>query len=331
MHILVTGGGGFLGQHIVSQLQQRGHTVRILARSAYPALAAQGVDCQQGNLADADAVHASCAGIDAVFHVAAKAGIWGSRAAFQQANVTGTENIIAACRAHGIRYLVHTSTPSVVYNGQPLANADESLPLTQDCPCHYPTSKAVAERLVLAANSESLRTVALRPHLIWGAGDTHLVPRVVAQARAGRLRIIGEGKNRVDLTHVANAAHAHLLALDNLLADGPASGRAYFLSDNAPVALWEWINSLLRALDIPPVTRRISLRSARSLGAFAEALWATFPLRGEPPMTRFVAVELAKDHWFNIEAAQRDLGYHPVVSPQDGLEELLASLRMAQR
>ncbi|MDR2863482.1 MAG: NAD-dependent epimerase/dehydratase family protein [Puniceicoccales bacterium] len=331
MKILVTGGGGFLGQALVRQLLARGDTVRILTRSAQPALAATGVQCLRGDIADATVTRTACEGQDAVFHTAAKAGVWGREEAFYSTNVTGTQNILDACAAARVPFLIHTSTPSVVYNGRPLAGVDETRPLTRACPCPYPLTKAEAERRVLAANGSTLRTVALRPHLIWGAGDPHLVPRVVQQARAGRLRIIGDGLNRVDLTHVANAAHAHLLALDALQRpNAAAAGRAYFISDGAPVTLWAWINALLERLGIPPVTRRTTLGVARGIGAVAELLWRVLPLHGEPPLTRFVAVELAEDHWFDINAARQDLGYAPVADNAAALDALVAELRISR-
>jgi nucleoside-diphosphate-sugar epimerase len=195
----------------------------------------------------------------------------------------------------------------------------------------------MAEREVLAANSATLRTIALRPHLIWGVGDPHLVPRVLARARSGRLRIVGSGQNRVDMVHVENVVDAHLLA-EQALADGDtaegretdrrsAGGRAFFITNDEPVVLWEWINALLRALGERPIERRISLGSASTIGRACEIAWRLFRLAGEPPMTRFIAAELAKDHWFNITAARRDLGYVPRISMAQGTAELIDSLR----
>lgn len=330
---LVTGGTGFLGRRLVERLLDDGRSVTVLARRPAPDLAARGVRFICASLDDAAAVQAACAGVETIFHTAAKVGVWGRYDDFFRTNVLGTRALLAGARTHGVKRFVHTSTPSVVYNGQSLANANESLPLTTACPSPYPLTKAIAEREVLAVNSAPLRTVALRPHLIWGVGDPHLVPRVLARARAGRLRIVGDGTNRVDMVHVANAVDAHLaaeqaLTQSNLLGDIPsAAGRAYFITNDEPVALWEWINALLVALGEPPVTRRLSLGTASAIGAVCESLWRVLPLHGEPPMTRFIAAELAKDHWFNLAAARRDLGYVPRVSMAAGTAELVAALR----
>ncbi len=339
---LVTGGTGFLGRRLVERLLAAGRPVTVLGRTPAPDLVARGVRFVSASLDDTSAVTAACAGVATVFHVAAKVGVWGRYEDFYRTNVLGTRALLAGCRAHGVKHLVYTSTPSVVYNGRSLAGADESLPLTTSCPSPYPVTKALAEAEVLAANTASLRTIALRPHLIWGVGDPHLVPRVLARARAGRLRIVGSGENRVDMVHVANAVDAHLLAETALsechlrhdpapTAPRRADGRAFFITNGEPVVLWDWINDLLRALGEPPVTRRIPLGAARAVGAVCETLWRTLPLAGEPPMTRFIAAELAKDHWFDLGAARRDLGYTPRVTMTQGTAELVEHLRAERR
>ncbi len=323
--VLVTGGHGFLGQAIVRRCLDRGYRVRVLGRTA-PATPHSRIEFHRGDVADLVAVQSAVRGCEHIFHVAAKAGFWGARADYLKANVLGTEHIITAAQQYGSRTLVHTSTPSVVFNGQPFRGADESLPYGRDWLCHYGETKAMAERLALAAASRELKVCALRPHLIWGPGDNHLFPRILARARAGKLRIVGDGQNQVDVTHVDTAADAHLGALDALLA-GRANGQIYFLSQGAPVKLWEFINRLLIGAGEPPVKRSLSLRSAYAIGAMLEAAWSVLPLRGEPPMTRFVAIELAKDHWFNVTAAQRDLGLKPSVDTWSALDRLAATLR----
>jgi nucleoside-diphosphate-sugar epimerase len=323
---LVTGGTGFLGGRIVERLLREGRPVTVLGRTPAPALEARGVRFVRAALDDAAAVRAACAGIETVYHVAAKVGIWGPYEEFFRTNVLGTRALLAGAREQGVKYFVHTSTPSVVYNGEDLRNADESLPLTERCPSSYPLTKAIAEREVLAANAPDFRTVALRPHLIWGVGDPHLVPRLLARARAGRLRIVGTGANRVDMVHVDNAVDAHLLA-EAALRRNRAAGRPYFITNAEPVRLWDWINGLLQAVGEPPVTKRISAGAASAAGALCEAAWKLLPLRGEPPMTRFVAAELAKDHWFDPAAARRDLDYVPRVTMAAGTAELVRALK----
>jgi nucleoside-diphosphate-sugar epimerase len=322
MNVLVTGGGGFLGGAIVRWLLERGHRVRSLCRGNYPELEALGVELHRGDVADADAATAAAAGCEAVFHVAAKAGFWGPYAEYHRSNVQGTANIIAACRKHGVAKLIHTSTPSVVHAGGDIEGGDESLPYPEHFESPYPKSKAIAERMVIEANGASLATVALRPHLIWGPGDTNLVPRVVARARAGSLRMVGSTPRRIDTTYIDNAAEAHLLACERLGPGAPCAGRAYFISQGDPVPLHEFVNRVLVAAGVPPVDRHVPFAVAYALGAVLEGAYKLLPLRGEPAMTRFLARQFSTAHWFNITAARRDLGYEPRVSIDEGLIRL---------
>ena len=326
MKALVTGGGGFLGGAVVRQLRQHGREVRSFTRSAYPWLDELGVEQVLGDLADPVAVENAVAGVDGVYHVAARAGVWGRYADYFATNVTGTENVIAACRKHGVRRLVYTSTPSVVHAGGDIAGANESLPYPPHYAAAYPETKALAEKAVLAANGPALATVALRPHLIWGPGDPHLIPRIVERAKAGKLRRIGSRPVTVDVTYVDNAAEAHLLAA-NALASGTAAGKAYFVSNGEPIDLWEFINRVLAAAGVPPVTRTVSVWKAKLAGRLLEWTYRVLPLPGEPPMTRFVAEQLSTSHWYDITAARRDLGYEPRVTVEEGLARLGAKLR----
>ena len=328
MNILVTGGGGFLGQALCRALLAQGHAVTSFSRSRHPALDALGVRQLQGDLADRDAVLAGFAeGFDAVLHNAAKAGTWGSQRSYFDANVTGTRNVIAACRAHGIGKLVHTSTPSVVHRAtHPVegASADE-VPYGEGVKAHYAATKIIAEREVLAANDAALATVALRPRLIWGPGDTQILPKLVARARSGRLRLVGNGDNLVDTTYIDNAAQAHVAALEHLHPGAACAGRAYFISNGEPWPLREVLNGLLRAADAPEVRKTIPFRVAYALGAACEGAWSALPLSGEPPMTRFLAEQLSTAHWYSMAPATRDFGYVPKVSMMEGLERLRAS------
>jgi nucleoside-diphosphate-sugar epimerase len=322
MKALVTGGGGFLGGVIARMLRERGNEVRSFSRGDYPALTALGVEQFRGALEDPQAVNKAAVGCDIVFHVAAKAGIWGSYRDFHQANVAGTEHVISACRNNGIARLVYTSSPSVVFDGSDVEGGNESLPYPAAYEAHYPATKALAEQLALAANSPELAVTALRPHLIWGPGDNHLVPRIIAKGRAGKLRRIGICPNMVDTVYVDNAARAHLQAADMLSPGSAVAGKAYFISNGEPLPLWEMVNRILAAAGIPPVTRSIPPQLAFTIGCICESLWGLLHLPGEPPMTRFVAHELASAHWFDISAARRDFGYNPAISIDEGLERL---------
>lgn len=322
MKALVTGGGGFLGGAIVDRLLARGDSVRSLARGTYPALAAKGVECFRGDLADYEAVAKAVEGCDIVFHVAAKAGVSGAWLDYHRANVDGTSNVLFACAAHGIKKLVFTSSPSVTFDGRDQCGIDESEPYPTTFLGHYSHTKAIAEQMVLEANGDKLATVALRPHLVWGPGDNHLVPRLAARARARRLRIVGDGKNLIDSTYIDNAADAHLLAAERLDVGSTVAGKAYFISNDEPTAAAELINRLLKAAGAPQVTRTINARVAYGLGAVMEAAWHVLPLPGEAPMTRFVAKQLSTAHWFDLGAAKRDLGYDPQVTIEEGLKRL---------
>lgn len=327
MNILVTGGGGFLGRYIIKNLLQRGHNLRILGRQPHPDLEALGVRVIQGNISNSVTVHNAIFDCDAVFHVAAKAGIWGNWNGYFQTNVIGTRNVIKACQTHCIQYLIYTSTPSVVCNGNDLHNVNESIPYGKHWLCHYAHTKAIAEQEILAANnSSSLLTIALRPHLIWGIGDKYLIPRILQRAKAGTLRIVGEGNNQVDIVHVTNAAHAHLLAFE-ALQKGIGCGKPYFISQGKPVELFSWINNLLRELKLSQITKRISFKNAYRLGAILEQTHKVFCPQKEPLMTRFLATELAKDHFFDISNARRDLGYSPIISTEDALCQFIQEIK----
>lgn len=326
--VLITGASGFIGGKLAERLLRHGRRVCCYSRRPIPALAGLGANVILGELDDTATLARACAGAGTVFHVAGRVGVWGPAAEFIKVNVDGTRSVIAACKSAGVPRLVHTSSPSVVFNGGHLAGVDESEPLCTEAPCAYPTSKAAAERAVAGANSDSLRTVSLRPHLVWGPGDRNVVPRCLALAKAGRLRVVGTGNNRVDLTHIENVVDAHLLAETALAQpDSPAAGRAYFITNEDPVLLWDFINELCEAAGIPPVRKRISLGAAYAIGAVLEFAWTLLRRKNDPPMTRFVAKELATDHFFSIGAARRDLGYQPRVSMAEGIRELAPLLR----
>lgn len=328
MKVLVTGGGGFLGSAICSMLVLRGDTVHSISRNPHAALNAIGVTQFQGDLADKSAIHLAAQGCDAIIHTAAKAGIWGDYNSYYQTNVEGTKNIIEVCKTRGISRLVYTSSPSVVFNNGDMEGADESMPYPESYLTAYPKTKALAEQMVLNANDDKLATVALRPHLIWGPGDNHLVPRILARAKEGRLRKIGNRIVMVDSVFIDNAANAHLLALDRLSLSSSCSGKAYFISNGEPWKLWDLVNEIIRAGNGKAVDKSVPVSLAYTMGWFFEMTYRLFRIQKEPPMTRFLAKELSTSHWFDISNARKDLGYEPKVSIKEGLSRLKATLEM---
>lgn len=324
---LVTGGGGFLGQYIVEQLVARGDTVRSISRTRYRALEDLGVQHVQGDIRDIDAVFTACDGVDVVFHTAAVAGIWGPWERYYTINTVGSRNVLEACKHYGVSRLIYSSSPSVTFDGTAQVNVDESAPYPTKWLCHYPHSKAIAEQEILEANSESLRTCALRPHLIWGPRDQHLIPRLLDRARKGKLRIVGDGSNLVDMVYVENAAEAHLQAAD-ALADpqsesaAKVGGKAYFISQGEPVNCWDWINEILRVAEVRPVTKKIPFSIAWYVGHAMEKFFQMTGKTDEPRMTRFLAAQLSTSHYFDISAAREDFGYKPTISTDEGMQRL---------
>ncbi len=327
MRILLTGGGGFLGGAIASRLVTHGHSVRSFSRGRYDSLDELGITQLQGDLGDRASVIAAAKGCDAVVHTAAKAGVWGAYADYRRANLDGTRNVLAACRVHHVPKLVYTSTPSVVHAGAAIEGGDESLPYTEHASTAYQATKTRAEREALEASGEQLCVVALRPHLIWGPGDPHLVPRILSRGRRGRIALPGGGRELVDTVYVDNAADAHVAALDRLGPDSPCAGKAYFVTNDEPQPMREIVLGILRAGGIAdPKVVPIPKGVARFAGALMEKAFTLARAEREPPLTRFVVEQMSTAHWFDISAAKRDLGWAPKVSIEEGLERLRISL-----
>lgn len=328
MKTLITGGSGFLGRHLIHLLQKKGSKqIRTLNRQVVNDLEEKGVECFYGDIVDPQVVDRAVNGCEVVFHVAAKAGIWGSYKDYFSINVLGTHNLLRSCQKYNVPYFVYTSTPSVVFNGEALSNVNETLPYGGKWLCSYAKTKAMAEHEVLLANGKNgLKTIALRPHLIWGPGDNHLIPTLLHSARKGKLFQVGDGDNWVDISYVENVAWAHVLALD-ALKNGKTEGKAYFISQNDPVKLWDWINALLGRLNLPLARKRVPYKMAYSLGWAFELLYGLAHIKQQPPMTRFLAIELAKDHYFDISAAKMDLTYLPKISNEEGMERLIRWLQ----
>ena len=262
--------------------------------------------------------------MDGVIHTAAIAGVWGPAKLYEQINVATTDNLLSLCKKFGIRAFVYTSSPSVTFDGSAQCNVDESVPYPTRWLCEYQRTKAIAEQLVLAGNHPTqVSTCSLRPHLIWGVGDPHLIPRVIERCRSGRLRRVGNGRNLIDTVHVDYAAIAHRVALERMLdRDQKASGRAYFITDGEPVECWEWISTILKSAQLKPPNKSISFRAAYRIGGLLETIYRVLGISSEPPMTRFVAAQLGVDHYFNITSAKERLGYVPIHNRKERIAEL---------
>jgi nucleoside-diphosphate-sugar epimerase len=331
--IVVTGASGFLGGGLASALAMRGDKVRAVQRSDVPRLRELGVEVVRADLTDAAATRAALRGAAVVCHVAALASPWGKLEDFQAANVKATENVIAACRAEGIKALVFTSSPSVVQSDYDMDGVDESVPIPQEHASFYSATKAAAEALVLAANGHDLATVALRPHAIWGPGDTNLLPRILHRAKHNQLRMINGGTKLMDAVYIDNAVYAHILAVDQLRAQGaaaPCAGKVYFIANGEPKPIRDLINALLAAAGLPPCKKTVPRFVALGAAAACEQAWLTLQLDGEPWLTRFLVDMMSTAHWYKLGAAQKDLGYTAKVSTEQGLQRLQAALRSEQ-
>jgi nucleoside-diphosphate-sugar epimerase len=316
--ILVTGARGMTGRALVNVLIARGDTVTVLQRR--PA----GLDAAEvlGDIADADVVRGAATGHEAVVHLAAKVGVVGPWADFQRVNVDGTRSVVAACRSAGVARLVHISSPSVAHAGSALIGAGAGPADPGSARSNYSRSKAMAERIALAADGAELAVLCLRPHLIWGPGDVQLVEPVLQRARAGRLPLIGQGTALIDTTVVDNAVDALVAAVD---ACGPVHGEALVVSNGEPRPVGEILARVCRAAGVPGPRGRVPLRVATTAGAAVEAVWRIGRRPGVPPLTRFLAEQLGTAHWFDQRRTRAALGWTPRVSLDEGFEALRQS------
>tara|TARA_Y100000589_G_C27186113_1_gene642741 strand:+ start:1682 stop:2692 length:1011 start_codon:yes stop_codon:yes gene_type:complete len=322
---LITGGGGFLGSSIARLLLQEGWQVSVVGRSAYPNLEKLDINCYRIDLSRADQLHQQIEPVDVVFHVAAKAGIWGSYESYFEANVMATRHIINYCKNANIP-MIYTSSPSVIFNGRNMANADESAPYPNHYHSYYPKTKAMAEREVLqAARNGQIKACSLRPHLIWGPGDNHLIPRFLQRGKAGTIAVVGDGKNLVDTVFVEDAATAHLQAAIELMKDDEISGEAFFISQDEPIALFDWINRILQQASIPPISKKIPANLAYLVGGTMECAYRILGLKSEPRMTRFLALELSTEHTFNLSKARKMLDYKPKHTMEQAFDKTFKS------
>jgi nucleoside-diphosphate-sugar epimerase len=320
--VFVTGGSGFIGGRLIRRLVADGRRVRALARSdgAAEKVAGAGAEPVRGDLSDPAALRDGAEGCDLAFHAAAAVLEWGPREEFVRANVEGTQHVLDACRKAGVRRIVHVGTEAATMAGQPLVNIDETAPLRPDSKADYCATKAMAERAVRAANGDGLQTVVVRPRLVWGAGDTTILPGVVEAVRAGRFRWIAGGRHETSTTHVDNVVEGLVLG-----AERGRPGEAYFVTDGDPVVFRDFITELVgtQGVEIPDKGLPKGLAGAVATGS--EAVFRTLRLKGTPPLTRTAYWLSALECTIDISKAREELGYAPVRPIQDGMAELQAA------
>jgi nucleoside-diphosphate-sugar epimerase len=319
--VFVTGGSGFIGGRLIRRLVADGNVVFGLARSqrAEAAVAEAGAQPVSGDISDPESLRSGASQCELAFHAAARVGEWGPRWQFEEVNVRGTANVVEACRAAGVRRLVHVSTEAVLLAGEPLVNVDETAPLRPDSKSPYCATKARAEQLLIDANGDGLETIAVRPRFVWGPGDTTLLPSLVAAVKAGRFAWIGGGGQLTSTTHVDNAVEGLVLAARR----GEPAG-VYFVTDGEPALFREFVTKLLGTQGVAPPDRNVPIGSAGRGAAVGEALWRVLPLKGSPPLTRMAVWVSSLETTIDISRARRELGYEPVRTREDGLGELIS-------
>jgi len=322
MKVLVTGGGGFLGSVVIEKLIASGHEVTSFSRSEHPRVRELGAGFLPGDLRNEIDVGEALKGMEAVVHTAAKVGYWGNYDDFYDVNVNGTKNIVKACRNNGVKDLIFTSSPSVIFNGKDMKGPNESVPYPSKYDSSYSKTKAIAERYLLSSNDTVLRTISLRPHLIWGPGDTHIIPGIIERAKNGKMVRIGKCKNIADMTFVNNAADAHVLALEALEKNPEATGRPYFITNGEPRNVWDFIDDILLQAGLDPIKRKLPAGPVMAAGAFMEFYHKIFRKEKAPSLSLFLIKELTTSHWYDISAAKKELGYEPKVSMDEGLKRL---------
>jgi nucleoside-diphosphate-sugar epimerase len=315
----VTGGSGFIGGRLIERLRGDGWSVRALARSPSSAekVSSLGAEPVTGDLDDVAAMRSGAEGCDVAFHAAAHLGEWGPREEFERVNVGGTRNVLTAAREAGVRRFVHVGTEAALIAGQPLVNADESAPLRPDSKALYCATKAMAEQAVRDANGDALETVVVRPRLVWGRGDTTIMPSLVKTMKAGRFAWIGGGRHRTSTTHVDNTVHGLVL--------GAAKGRAggvYFVTDGKPVVFREFITELVATQGVDAPDRNMPASLAGAAAVASEGIWRALRLKGAPPVTRLAVWLSSQECTIDISRARAELGYEPVRTIADGMSEL---------
>ncbi len=320
---LVIGGTGFLGRYLVQELLENGVAVSVLCRNKSAFWKDMGVEFYYGSITDQSIVDASVAGNDCVFHLAAKAGVWGAYDEYYAPNVLGTENVINSCLKHKVPKLIYTSTPSIVTYKKPIRNGDEDLKMPTAYYNNYQRTKKIAERKVLEANSDAFQTVSIRPQAIWGIGDTHIFPRILKKLKKGKLKIIGTGHTKTSISFVKNVAWAHFLASKA----AHIGGNAYFINDEKEVDLWGWIDECAQSIHCKLPQKKISKKLAFSIATMLELCYKIAHISSDPPFTRYTVSKVSTDYYFSISKAKKDFGYFEKYDIHKGKEEFKKHLQ----
>ncbi len=337
MKVLVTGASSLIGAGVARALAARGDRVVCFQRTSADDLTRsvrpgpvpartepddRSIDQHLGDVRDLDALTAAAAGCDAVIHLAAKVGVVGPWEDYRSINVDGTANVLEAARTVGSRRVVHVSSPSVAHGGEALVGAGAEAPVTGRKRAHYAEIEGARGDPRPRSATDEMGVVAIRPHLVWGPGDTQLVGRIVDRARSGRLALVGGGRALVDTTYVDNAVGALLAAVDAVAPEAPCSGRAYVIANGEPRPIRDLVAGICAAAGVEFAPRDVPLAVGTRVGAVVERLWPLLRRDDEPPLTRFLAEQLGTAHWFDPQPAARDLGWAPTVSIDEGLGRL---------
>ena len=329
MKVLVTGASSLIGHHVVKLLKQRGDEVTVLQRSPANLASVREVlfDLSVASNASAESVNptllSALQGQQAVIHLAAKVGVAGRWEAYQAINIEGTRQLINAALQCEVPGFVHISSPSVAHAGKSLVGAPAGVAEPDHVRGHYARSKAMGEQIALAANGDVMKVVSLRPHLVWGPGDRQLVQRIIDRAKAKRLLLVGSGQAFIDTTYIDNAAGAIVAGVDNI---ERAAGQALVISNGQPRTVSEIIKRILQAGSLPTTRRHIPAPVAITAGSLIEKIWDAMDKQDDPPMTRFLAEQLATAHWFDQRKTRQLLGWSPSVGIEEGFERLARSL-----
>ncbi len=325
--LLVTGATGFVGSSLSARLATDGATVHGMTRDPDSAPRIPGVRWVRGHLEDVASLRLATRQVDTVFHAGGMVGHFGWRPNYLRINVEGTRSLLTACRENGVGALIHTSTPSVIADGSDHFGVNEDHAYSRRFASPYPESKALSERLVLAAHGDTLRTIVVRPHMIWGPGRSQWVQGMLRRAARNALWQIGAGQNRIGMTYLDDCVAAHVAAWRALSADAGVGGVPYFVHGGEPIVFWDWVAALSRACGHSPIRGSVPVGVAMAAAHACDAAVVLARGRLHFPISAYLIAELTTEHCSDITRARQGLGYAPRVSVAEGLARIAAAYR----